>query len=208
MLYAEVVEFSSANTARQHYVSKCDTSHLTISQLKKPKEKTAAIHFGPGVQLTKETGGKTVIAGITEQVAEMILEERRNCIVDSAFVPCEQPILPDPTHAPTAKEKTGPRKKNLEATRRSSRQQAQACSVPVSMRATHRLVRAFEIVGPEEKVGEEALDEYISSFQTPMTDKAIKAVRMLTSLDSGPVLAASAQLLAAEGGDGATEVEE
>jgi hypothetical protein len=39
-------------------------------------------------------------------------------------------------------------------------------------------------------------------------DKAIKAVRMLTSLDSGPVLAASAQLLAAEGGDGATEVEE
>jgi hypothetical protein len=166
------------------------------------------IHFGPGVQLTKETGGKIVIAGITEQAAEMILEERRNCIVDSAFVPCEQPILPDPTHAPTAKEKTGPRKKNLEATRRSSRQQAQACSVPVSMRATHRLVRAFEIVGPEEKVGEEALDEYISSFQTPMTDKAIKAVRMLTSLDSGPVLAASAQLLAAEGGDGATEVEE
>jgi hypothetical protein len=44
------------------------------------------------------------------------------------------------------------------------------------------------------------MEAYVRSFQTPMTEKAVKAVRMLTSLDSGPALAASAQLLEAEGG--------
>lgn len=41
-----------------------------------------------------------------------------------------------------------------------------------------------------------------------MTDKAIKAVRLLTSLDSGPMLAASAQVLEAEGGADAVEMAE
>jgi hypothetical protein len=59
------------------------------------------IHFGPRVQLTKEVGGKIVTAGITEQVAQMMLDERRNTIVDSMFVPCEQPVLPDPAHPAT-----------------------------------------------------------------------------------------------------------
>lgn len=157
------------------------------------------IHFGPGVQLASEDGGQMVTAGITEQVAEMILDERRNNIVDSIFVPCEQPVLPDPEPT-TARARVGRKNKAVEGRRRSSRQQAQACSVPVSKRATHRLIRAFEIVGPSEPIGEQAMEAYIRSFQTPMTDKAIKAVRELTSLDSGPVLATSAQLMAAEGG--------
>jgi hypothetical protein len=78
----------------------------------------------------------------------------------------------------------------------------------VAKRATHRLVKAFELVGPDEQVGEQALEKYIHSFQTPMTDKAIKAVRLLTSLDSGPVLAASAHVLNACGGEDAVEMEE
>jgi hypothetical protein len=41
-----------------------------------------------------------------------------------------------------------------------------------------------------------------------MTDKAIKAVRLLTSLDSGPVLAASTQVLNASGGEDAVEMAE
>jgi len=75
-----------------------------------------------------------------------------------------------------------------------------ACSVPVSKRAAHRLIRAFEMAGPSEPIGDQAMEAYVHSFQTPMTEKAVKAVRMLTSLDSGSALAASAQLLEAEGG--------
>jgi hypothetical protein len=156
-------------------------------------------HFGPGAQLTKEVGGQLVEAGITEQVADMILEERRSSIVDSMFVPCEKPILPDSVPLAT-KGRTRADSSVAQATRRSTRQKAQACSVPVSKRATHRLIRAFEIAGPEEPIGDQAMESYISSFRTPMPDKAIRAVRMLTSLDSGPALAASAQLVAAEGG--------
>ena len=52
------------------------------------------IHFGPGVQ--QEVDGQVITTGITEQVADMILEERRNTIVDSLFVSCEQPILETP----------------------------------------------------------------------------------------------------------------
>lgn len=52
------------------------------------------IHFGLGVQC--EVDGQLITAGITEQVADMILEEWRNNIVDSMFVPCKQPILDTP----------------------------------------------------------------------------------------------------------------
>jgi hypothetical protein len=78
----------------------------------------------------------------------------------------------------------------------------------VSKRAAHRLVRAFEMVGPTEEIGDQAIEAYVRSFQTPMTEKAIKAVRMLTSLDSGPVLAASEQVMAADGGAGGVEMME
>lgn len=54
------------------------------------------VHFSPGVQLTQEIGGKLRETAISEQVAEMILTERRNKIVDNIFVPCEQPLLEAP----------------------------------------------------------------------------------------------------------------
>lgn len=52
------------------------------------------IHFGPGVQY--DADGQAIAAGITGQVADMILDERRNTIVESMFVPCEQSILDTP----------------------------------------------------------------------------------------------------------------
>jgi hypothetical protein len=55
---------------------------------------SGVIHFGPGVQ--QGLGAQATATAITEQVAEMILEERRNSVVDSLFVPCEQPILGTP----------------------------------------------------------------------------------------------------------------
>ena len=43
------------------------------------------IHFGPRVQ--QEIEGLVITTGITEQVAELILEDRRNTIVESMFIP-------------------------------------------------------------------------------------------------------------------------
>lgn len=83
-----------------------------------------------------------------------------------------------------------------EPTRRSTRQQAQTSSVPVSKRATHRLVKAFGMAAAEEKVGDQAMEEYVRSYGAPMTEQRIKAVRLLTSLDSGPAIAAAASLAA------------
>lgn len=133
---------------------------------------------------------------ISEQVAEMMLDERRNNIVESIFVPCEQPVLAAP-EAPMGKGAGASKSTVKDAPlRRSTRQKAQPCSVPVSKRATQRLMKAFGMVGPIEPIGDHAMEAYLNSFHTPMTDNRIKAVRMLTSLDSESVLAASAQLAA------------
>lgn len=152
----------------------------------------SVIHFGLGVQLTQEVGGQMVKTAITEQVAEMMLEERRDTFVQSIFVPCEQPVLDEP-EAPVGKGHSSDKATGQMATlRRSTRQKAQPCSVPVSKRATPRLMKAFGMISSEEPVGEQAMEAYLSSFHMPMTDKRIKAVRMLTPLDSGPALAVAA----------------
>ena len=72
--------------------------------------------------------------------------------------------------------------------------------MPVHKRATHRLIKVFETVGPNEPIGDEALAAFAKHFATPLSPEQIAAVRKLTSLDSGPALAASAQIMAAEGG--------
>lgn len=74
-----------------------DTNWSKIAEL---NEEAAAmgynhvIHFGPGAQ--HEAAGQVITTGITEQVAEMMLDERRNKIAESIFVPCELPILETP----------------------------------------------------------------------------------------------------------------
>lgn len=159
------------------------------------------IHFGPGVQ--QQVDSQVIMTGITEQVAELMLEEHRNSIVKSIFVPCEQPLLETPV-APKQQSRTGKTKITKTAAvglRRSTRQKAKICSVPVSKRTTHRLIKAFEVVGPDEPIGEQALEDFSKSFTTPLTPQQIAAVRSLTSLDSGPVMDASARLVAAEGAE-------
>jgi hypothetical protein len=133
----------------------------------------------------------------------MILVDRRNAIVESMFVPCEQPILETPApqrqqSKATARTKAG---KTMGAMRRSSQQKAKICSVPVSRRASHRLIKAFEITGPNKHIGEEALETFAKTFNRLLTPSQIEAVRKLTSLDSGPVMAAMTQLVAAEGAE-------
>ncbi|KAG0533265.1 hypothetical protein BDA96_04G178100 [Sorghum bicolor] len=89
--------------------------------------------------------------------------------------------------------------------RRSTRQKAKISSVPVSKRASHRLIKAFGVAGNNEPIGDEALQAYVQTFATPLSPEHIEAVRRLTSLDSGPVMAATTQLAAAEGDPAAKE---
>jgi hypothetical protein len=153
------------------------------------------IHFGPGSQGMVD--GQVATAGITEQVADLILEEHRNAIVESIFVPCEQPILEHQSKA-TRKKKAG--KTAVGGIRRSSRQVV-ISSMPVSKRATHRLIRAFDLVGPGEPIGDQALEAFAKRFNTPLSKEAMAAVRSLTSLDSAAAIAASIQLVASEGAE-------
>lgn len=59
-------------------------------------------------------------------------------------------------------------------------------------------MKAFGVLRPEEPVGDQAMQAYLDSFQTLMTEARIKAMRMLTSLDSRPALAAAAQIAAGQ----------
>ena len=164
------------------------------------------IHFGPGVQ--REDNGRLITTGITEQAAEELLNARRDTIVSSMSVPCEQPVLATPSaHMQQGKTsgKTKATKTAVGTLRRSTRQKAKISSVPVSKRASHRLIKAFGVAGNNEPIGDEALQAYVQTFATPLSPEHIEAVRRLTSLDSGPVMAATAQLAAAEGDPAAKE---
>jgi hypothetical protein len=158
------------------------------------------IHFGPGVQ--QEVDGCLVTTGITEQVAELILEERLNKIVDSIFVPCEQPVLETPVMQ-KQQTKTKPGKVTVSGLRRSTRQKANVSSVPVSKRATQRLAKAFQTRNAEltEPTGDEALQAFIKAFSQPLSKVQIDVVRRLTSLDGVAAMEAAAQLVAAEGAE-------
>jgi hypothetical protein len=152
----------------------------------------------------QEVDGQVITTGITQQVADLLLEERRNKIVDSLFVPCEQPILETPAPPPQqskAKTRTRGGKTAVQVLRRSTRQSARPCSVPVAKRASHRLLKAFGIAGAKEPIGEEALEALARTFDTPLSPEQIDAVRRLTSLDCAAVIAATAQLVAAEGAE-------
>jgi hypothetical protein len=166
------------------------------------------IHFRPPAQC--EVDGQLITAGITEQEADMILEERRNNVVESIFVPCEQPILDTPADQKQQAKVLG-RVKTVKTARgggvrRSSRQKAKVSSVPVSKRATHRLMKAFGVIGPDEPIGDHAMEAFAKRFNSPLSPEAIAAIRSLTSLDSATAMAASAQLVASEGADTMQEV--
>ena len=62
----------------------------------------------------------------------------------------------------------------------------------VHKHATHRLIKAFETVGPNEPIGDEALAAFAKRFAAPLSPKQIVVVRKLTSLDSGSVITAAA----------------
>ena len=64
--------------------------------------------------------------------------------------------------------------------------------MPVHKRATHRLIKAFETVGLNEPIGDEALVAFANHFATLLSLEQIAAVWKLTSLHNGPVIKAAA----------------
>ena len=61
--------------------------------------------------------------------------------------------------------------------RQSSRLLARPSSVPVSRRATHRLIRQLDLVGQEEAIGDEAVEKYERMYQRPLPRKTMAAER-------------------------------
>ena len=56
-------------------------------------------------------------------------------------------------------------------------------------------------MGPNELIRDKALAAFANRFAAPLSPEQIAAVRKLTSLDSGPVITAAAQLAAVEGAE-------
>jgi hypothetical protein len=110
------------------------------------------------------------------------------------------PAVPPPalaTPACTRKEPRG-RSISVEPTRRSLRQAACKSVVPVSQRATHRLIRQLNLTGPSECIGDEAVQKYTAMFNGPLAPKTIEALRAATRLAEGHLAQAATALASAE----------
>jgi hypothetical protein len=109
------------------------------------------------------------------------------------------PAVPPPalaTPACTRKEPRG-RSISVEPTRRSLRQAACKSVVPVSQRATHRLIRQLNLTGPSECIGDEAVQKYTAMFNGPLAPKTIEALRAATRLADGHLTQAATALASA-----------
>jgi len=79
--------------------------------------------------------------------------------------------------------------------RQSNRLLARPSSVPVSRRATHRLIRQLDLVG-QEAIGDEAVERYERMYQHPLPRKTRAALQAITRIASGAVMEATAALAA------------
>ncbi|KAF8690166.1 hypothetical protein HU200_041408 [Digitaria exilis] len=76
--------------------------------------------------------------------------------------------------------------------RQSSRLMARPSSVPVSRRATHRLMRQLDIISQGQAIGDEAVAQYEHTYHSPMPRKTVVALAAVTRVASGVVMAALA----------------
>lgn len=66
----------------------------------------------------------------------------------------------------------------------SARQASNPSSVPVSQRATLRIVHGLGILGRKETMTAKAAEALIRRFDEPLSDSDIKAIAKLTNLDA------------------------
>ena len=68
--------------------------------------------------------------------------------------------------------------------------------MPVSRRATHRLIRQLDKVGQEDAISDEAVERYERMYQHPLPRKTRAALQAITRIASGAVMEATAALAA------------
>jgi hypothetical protein len=110
------------------------------------------------------------------------------------------PRVATPTLEAPAKQRVQAQDRSISAepTRRSRRQAALKSSVPVSKRASSRLMRELELVGPDERILEAASKQYEVLFQGPLAPKSIATLRVATRLGHAEVSKVAAVLAADE----------
>ena len=69
-------------------------------------------------------------------------------------------------------------------TRQSAHQAKNPFTVPVSQRATLRIIHGLGILGPKETMTAKAAEALIRRFDEPLSDSDIKAIAKLTNLDA------------------------
>jgi hypothetical protein len=107
------------------------------------------------------------------EAQENVPDAQEDTAVDSRlFLDKMFPRVATPTLKAPAKQRVQAQsRQNL--TRRSQRQAALKSSVPVSKRASSRLMRELELVGPDERILEAASKQYEVLFQGPLAPKSI-----------------------------------
>jgi hypothetical protein len=70
--------------------------------------------------------------------------------------------------------------------------------IPVSQRATNRLIRQLDLMGLAEPIGEEALRRYASLFDGPLTPQSVATIRAVTHLGDDHITMVAAALVTDE----------
>lgn len=159
------------------------------------------ICFGPGVQL--QPTSPVEVEAITSQVCSIDIsgevekassgDEDVGC---RAFTPVPPPLMPARANGqPTPRAGPEPEEK-----RSSRRLAARSCSVPVALRAQHRLIKELAFVAPGEPVRQDAVDDFVKMYKRPVATEAVVALRKAARLNNaamGEALAAVAESTAA-----------
>ncbi|KAF0932970.1 hypothetical protein E2562_013154 [Oryza meyeriana var. granulata] len=101
------------------------------------------------------------------------------------FQALETPIMVATPQCPRGKSH-----QQLETLRHSKRQAARHYSVLVSQRAQVRIMKEVGLLEPSETVGDEAVQEYISTFDTLLPSHVVEGIRALIGIggDGGGAL--------------------
>ncbi|KAE8771455.1 hypothetical protein D1007_56658 [Hordeum vulgare] len=116
----------------------------------------------------------------------------------SLFRAPKSPLLDRPTLAPR-RSVAPPKSRAISApTRHSARQASAGSTVPVAKRASLRIVKELELLGPREKMTAEVAKALLQRFKEPLTDNDIATIAKLTRLD-GEALRVMARMAGSDG---------
>jgi hypothetical protein len=71
-------------------------------------------------------------------------------------------------------------------------------AIPVSQRATRRLIRELDLLGPGDQFDEAAMKSFTKLFHSPLAPKSIAVIRAATHLAEDDMTKASAALASEE----------